>query len=46
MTDSAKLFRVTLEVADLELATELYADLFGQQGERHPEPGTTSIAEA
>jgi catechol 2,3-dioxygenase-like lactoylglutathione lyase family enzyme len=36
MTDSAKLFRVTLEVADLESATELYADLFGQQGEGHP----------
>jgi catechol 2,3-dioxygenase-like lactoylglutathione lyase family enzyme len=36
MTDSAKLFRVTLEVADLEAATELYADLFGQPGERHP----------
>jgi catechol 2,3-dioxygenase-like lactoylglutathione lyase family enzyme len=36
MTDSAKLFRVTLEIADLEAATELYADLFGQPGERHP----------
>jgi hypothetical protein len=30
------LFRVTLEVADLEIATELDADLFGCGGQRHP----------
>ena len=36
MSDSPKLFRVTLEVADLERATELYADLFAQGGERQP----------
>ena len=36
MTGTAKLFRVTIEVADLEGATELYTDLFCQQGERHP----------
>jgi catechol 2,3-dioxygenase-like lactoylglutathione lyase family enzyme len=36
MSDSPKLFRVTLEVADLERATDIYADLFGQEGQRHP----------
>ena len=36
MSDSPKLFRVTLEVGDLESATQLYADLFGQDGKRHP----------
>jgi predicted enzyme related to lactoylglutathione lyase len=36
MSDAPTLFRVTLEVADLELATQLYADLFAQGGERHP----------
>ena len=36
MSDSPKLFRVTLEVADLEAATGLYADLFSQDGRRHP----------
>jgi catechol 2,3-dioxygenase-like lactoylglutathione lyase family enzyme len=36
MSDSPKLFRVTLEVADLERATQLYAELFGQDGQRHP----------
>ena len=30
-----KLFRVTVEVGDLESATELYRDLFGGDGERH-----------
>ena len=36
MSDSPTLFRVTLEVADLETATQLYAELFGQSGTRHP----------
>jgi catechol 2,3-dioxygenase-like lactoylglutathione lyase family enzyme len=36
VNDAPKLFRVTLEVADLELATQIYADLFGIEGERHP----------
>src|SRR2546423_1007242 len=36
MSDSPKVFRVTLEVADLEYATQLYGDLFGQDGQRHP----------
>ena len=36
MTDSPKLFRVTLEVADLERATQLYAALFGLEGQRYP----------
>lgn len=36
MSDSPKLFRVTLEVADLERATQLYAALFGVDGQRHP----------
>ncbi|HUS21311.1 MAG TPA: VOC family protein [Aeromicrobium sp.] len=32
----AKLFRVTLEVGDLDRATELYRDLFDDDGERRP----------
>ena len=36
MTDSPKLFRVILEVADLEQASALYAELFGQEGRRLP----------
>ena len=36
MTDSPKLFRVILEVADLEQASALYAELFGQVGRRLP----------
>ena len=36
MSDAPTLFRVILEVADLELATQLYADLFAHGGERHP----------
>ena len=36
MSDTPKLFRVTLEVADLERATQLYAALFGLDGQRYP----------
>jgi len=36
MSDSPKLFRVTLEVADLERAAQLYATLFGLDGQRYP----------
>jgi catechol 2,3-dioxygenase-like lactoylglutathione lyase family enzyme len=36
MTAVPKLFRVTLEVSDLEAATELYRQLFGVDGTRHP----------
>jgi predicted enzyme related to lactoylglutathione lyase len=36
MSAAPKLFRITLEVADLELATELYGDLLGIDGQRHP----------
>src|SRR5437764_740331 len=36
MTDTPTLFRVTLEVGDLEGATELYSALFDQPGVRHP----------
>ena len=36
MSDRPKVFRVTLEVGDLERAAELYADLFGHAGQRHP----------
>ena len=36
MSHSPKLFRVTLEVADLERATQLYAALFGLDGQRYP----------
>jgi len=35
MTTAPRLFRVTLEVSDLEAATELYRDLFGSDGTRH-----------
>jgi catechol 2,3-dioxygenase-like lactoylglutathione lyase family enzyme len=31
-----RLFRVTLEVADLDGATDLYRELLGTDGERHP----------
>ena len=31
-----RLFRVMVEVADLDRATALYRDLFGVEGERHP----------
>jgi catechol 2,3-dioxygenase-like lactoylglutathione lyase family enzyme len=31
-----KLFRITIEVGDLDRAALLYADLFGIEGERHP----------
>jgi predicted enzyme related to lactoylglutathione lyase len=36
MNDTPELFRVTVEVSDLETATRLYADLFGEGGQRHP----------
>jgi predicted enzyme related to lactoylglutathione lyase len=36
MSDAPKLFRVTLEVADLDAAAQLYADLFDIAGERRP----------
>ena len=36
MSETPTLFRVTLEVADLELATQIYADLLGHSGTRHP----------
>jgi catechol 2,3-dioxygenase-like lactoylglutathione lyase family enzyme len=35
MSDLPKLFRVTLEVGDLEAATGLYRQLFGIEGTRH-----------
>ena len=36
MTESAKLFRVTVEVADLQKATQIYTELLGTAGKRHP----------
>jgi predicted enzyme related to lactoylglutathione lyase len=36
MSEVPKLFRITLEVGDLESATQQYAELFGQAGERKP----------
>jgi catechol 2,3-dioxygenase-like lactoylglutathione lyase family enzyme len=36
MTEAPKLFRVTLEVSDLDSATDLYRQLFGIEGTRHP----------
>lgn len=31
-----RIFRVTVEVADLDAATDLYRELLGLAGERHP----------
>jgi len=36
MSSDPKLFRVTIEVGDLERAAALYTELFGIEGERHP----------
>ena len=36
MTTAPKLFRVTIEVSDLEAATALYRTLLGTEGERKP----------
>jgi hypothetical protein len=36
VTEVPKLFRVTLEVGDLETATGLYRQLFAVEGTRHP----------
>jgi catechol 2,3-dioxygenase-like lactoylglutathione lyase family enzyme len=35
-THAPKIFRVTLEVADLDKAASFYADLLGIAGKRHP----------
>ncbi len=36
MTDTPKLFRVTVEVANLDEAATFYAELFNTGGKRHP----------
>jgi catechol 2,3-dioxygenase-like lactoylglutathione lyase family enzyme len=36
MSEAARLFRVTLEVSNLDQATEIYAVLLGTPGKRHP----------
>jgi predicted enzyme related to lactoylglutathione lyase len=36
MTDIPKLFRVTIEVANLDEAATFYAKLFSTEGKRHP----------
>jgi predicted enzyme related to lactoylglutathione lyase len=36
MTDVPKLFRVTVEVGDLDEAASFYAELFATDGKRHP----------
>jgi predicted enzyme related to lactoylglutathione lyase len=36
VTTPPKLFRVTLEVSDLELASRIYSELIGDAGQRHP----------
>ena len=36
MTDTPKLFRVTVEVANLDEAATFYAKLLGTDGKRHP----------
>jgi len=35
MSDTPRLFRITVEVADLDRATAFYADLLGIAGQRH-----------
>jgi catechol 2,3-dioxygenase-like lactoylglutathione lyase family enzyme len=36
MSQTPKLFRVTIEVDDIERATALYGELLGVEGRRHP----------
>jgi catechol 2,3-dioxygenase-like lactoylglutathione lyase family enzyme len=36
MTEPAKLFRVTVEVANLDQAAQIYTELLGTPGKRHP----------
>jgi catechol 2,3-dioxygenase-like lactoylglutathione lyase family enzyme len=36
MSTTPTIFRITFEVADLDAATELYRDLLGLEGVRHP----------
>jgi catechol 2,3-dioxygenase-like lactoylglutathione lyase family enzyme len=36
MTDVPKLFRITVEVSNLDEAVTFYAKLFGTEGRRHP----------
>lgn len=36
MSDSARLFRITIEVSNLEQAATLYSDLLANPGKRHP----------
>ena len=36
MSTVPKLFRVTVEVADLDIAVALYSDLLQIEGDRHP----------
>jgi catechol 2,3-dioxygenase-like lactoylglutathione lyase family enzyme len=36
MSDVPKIFRVTLEVADIEKAAAFYTELLGTKGKRHP----------
>jgi catechol 2,3-dioxygenase-like lactoylglutathione lyase family enzyme len=44
--DVPKIFRVTLEVSDLDAAAAFYAELLGDEGKRHPARATTSTAAA
>src|SRR5215470_4561097 len=36
MSDVPKIFRVTLEVGDIDKAAKFYAELLGTEGKRHP----------
>jgi predicted enzyme related to lactoylglutathione lyase len=36
MSEAPKLFRITIEVANLDQAAALYSELFGIPGKRHP----------
>ena len=36
MTEAPRLFRVTLEVSNLDQAAQLYSELFATPGKRHP----------
>jgi len=40
--ETPKIFRITLEVSNLDEAAAFYARLLGNKGKRHPAPATTS----
>ena len=45
-TETPKIFRITLEVSNLDEAAAFYARLLGNQRRAAPAPATTSTVEA